>query len=368
MSDDLDLHTSSSVPALSIVIPSYNSADWLPTTFDSLAVAVRAAGVSVQIVVVDDGSTDDTTKIVAGLAPSFPGIVEVHRQENQGRFLARWAGLERARSERTLLFDSRVLLDPDSLRYLFDRLAEDPSHSVWNGHVRTDASAPLVGRFWEVPTHIFWAGYLREPRPMDITPENFDSVPKGTGTFLAPTALLREAFKATWPSEDARLVSDDTKLLRWLVESHPIRLDPGFSAVYRPRTTLRGFISHTFDRGTLFVDSYAGTTAIRSMILIALAALPILFVAACIVLALLGWAPVALAAIGCAVLIALAPLIPAAVNRCPPRALLAYIVILPVFIVPFWIGLVRGIVIHRKAFLPRRGHHTSTISKETNPT
>jgi hypothetical protein len=259
-----------------------------------------------------------------------------------------------------------VLIDPDSLRYLFDRLAEDPEGTVWNGHVRTDASAPLVGRFWEVPTHIFWASYLRRPRPMDITPQNFDSVPKGTGTFLAPTALLRDAFLATWPSDDARLVSDDTKLLRLLVESHPIRLDPGFSAVYRPRTTLRGFISHTFDRGTLFVDSYAGTTAIRSFILVALAALPILFAGACIMLALSGSAFSALAAVGAVVLIALAPLIPAAVNRCPPRALLAYIVILPVFVLPFWAGVVRGILLHRKAFT-RRGH-TSTISKETNPT
>ena len=349
------------------MIPSYNSASWLPTTFAALAKAVSAARVIVQVVVVDDGSTDDTGDVVSGLAASFPGVVELRQQQNQGRFLARWVGLERARSELTLLLDSRVLLDPDALVYLFSRLAEDPSTTVWNGHVRTDSSAPLVGRFWEVPTHIFWANYLRRPRPMDITPENFDSVPKGTGTFLAPTELLRDAFRATWPSDDARLVSDDTKLLRWLVEAHPIRLDPGFSAVYRPRTTVRGFVSHTHDRGTLFVDSYAGTTPLRSMILVALAVLPVVFVGAIIALALSGLGSIALVTIVAAVLIALAPLVPAALNRCPPRALLAYAVVLPIFIVPFWIGLVRGLVIHRQAFIKGRGNN-STISKETYPT
>jgi hypothetical protein len=367
VSDALKPDASSSAPTLSIVIPSYNSANWLPTTFAALAKAVNMARLPVQVVVVDDGSIDDTGAVVAELAASFPGVVELYRQENRGRFLARWVGLERARSRLTLLLDSRVLIDPDSLVYLFHRLAEDPAATVWNGHVRTDASAPLVGRFWEVPTHIFWAGYLRRPRPMDITPENFDSVPKGTGTFLAPTELLRDAFRATWPSDDARLVSDDTKLLRWLVEAHPIRLDPGFSAVYRPRTTLNGFVSHTYDRGTLFVDSYAGTTPLRSMILVALAVLPVVFFAAIIALALSGLGSIALVAVVVAVLVALAPLVPAALNRCPPRALLAYVVVLPIFIVPFWIGLARGLVIHRQAFFKGRGDN-STISEETNPT
>ncbi|QAY74575.1 glycosyltransferase [Agromyces protaetiae] len=355
------------LPDVSIVIPSYNSAPWLPTTFEALARAVRASGLAVQVVFVDDGSTDDTESVVERIAAAFPGTVELHRQTNQGRFLARWAGLKRSRATATMLLDSRVLVDVDSLVHYRRVLAEEPSQTVWNGHVPTVSDAPLVGRFWEVPTHIFWAHYLRRPRPMDITPENFDSVPKGTTIFLAPTDLLREAFRGTWPADDARLVSDDTKLLRWLVEAHPIRLDPGFSALYRPRTTVRGFVSHTFDRGTLFVDSYAGTTPARSIALIAFALAPIALVVVLVWLVVAGLGAVALGIALASILLALAPALLAAINRCPPRALLAYVAVLPLFVVPFWLGLVRGLFVHRRAFLRRGALHPSTSEEHTAP-
>ncbi len=139
---------------------------------------MSSSGLSVQVVVIDDGSTDGTEAVVEKIAASFPRRSRAPPSRESGRFLARWAGLERSRATTTMLLDSRVLVDPDSLVHFRRVVSDDPSQAVWNGHVPTDPDAPLVGRFWEVPTHIFWAHYLRHPRPIDITPENFDSVPK----------------------------------------------------------------------------------------------------------------------------------------------------------------------------------------------
>lgn len=339
--------------ALSVVIPSYNSAQWLPATFDALAVAVRAAGTDVEVIVVDDGSDDGSGDVVELLAPSFPGDLVVVRQENSGRFLARWAGIERARAEHVLLLDSRVIVAPDALSYLLPAVAADPRPAGWNAHVHTDPSSPLVGRFWEVPTHLFWGGYLRNPRPYDLTPETFDSAPKGTGAFLARTDVLRAAFQQAWPEGDAKLISDDTKILRWIADNGGIRLDPRFAATYLPRTTVDGFVKHSYDRGTLFVDSYAGTSALRSVILLLIAIAPIVAVVAIVWLSVVGAGLGALLAVAVVVLLLLAPVIPASVNRCPPRAVLSYITFILVFLVPFWSGLVRGIVIHRGAFFDR---------------
>ena len=337
--------------ALSVVIPSYNSARWLPSTLDALAAAVRAADIAIEVVIVDDGSTDETQTVVPSLAARFPGEIVMVAQENSGRFFARWAGLRRARAATVFLLDSRVIVAPESLRNYLHASREHPAQIAWNGYVITDRSSPLVGLFWEVPTHVFWGRFLRSPRPFDLTRDTFDAAPKGTGMFIARKADLEAAFLANWPEGDARFVSDDTKILRQLAEESSIRLDPGIAATYRPRTTLRGFVRHTFDRGTLFVDSYAGTGLVRSIVLLALAVLPVLVLAGLIVLIVSGLSGLAWALLVALVLAALSPVAVAAFNRCPPRGLLAFVVCLPVFVVPFWLGLVRGVFIHRRAFL-----------------
>jgi hypothetical protein len=340
--------------ALSVVIPSYNSARWLPSTLAALAAAVRAADLVVEVLVVDDGSTDDTHAVVQSLEAGFPGALQVVAQSNGDRFMARWAGLQRARSETVLLLDSRVLLAPDALRNYLDALRENPAQSAWNGYVVTDPASPLVGLFWEVPTHVFWGGFLRSPHPVHLTRDTFDSAPKGTGLFIAARDDLEAAFLASWPEGDARLVSDDTKILRHIAEITSIRLEPGIAATYRPRTTVRGFLHHSFDRGTLFVDSYAGTSHTRSAVLLALALLPFVAAAALIILIALGMWPLALGLVCLLVVAALSPVAIAAYNRCTPRGMLAFVVFLPVFGVPFWLGLLRGVVIHRRAFLRSR--------------
>lgn len=344
------VHTGAGAPTLSVVIPSFNSAPWLPSTLGALADAIREAEVAAEVIVVDDGSTDGTGEIVAGLAASFPGELRVVSQPNRGRFLARWEGIGAAAADLVLLLDSRVLVHRGSLRHVLHEIEREPDRSAWNATVVTDPRAPLVGLFWEVPTHVFWGRYLRSPLPMDFTADNFDRSPKGTTMFLAKKAVLVDAFEHAWPDGDARLVSDDTKVLRRIAQTRAIRLDPGFSATYRPRTTVRGFVKHTYDRGTLFVDSYAGTTAARSVILVGLALLPILLFGALVALFAAGLTAIAWALLFLALLSALLPAAIAAMNRCGGRAVLAFVSCLPLFVIPFWLGLGRGVFIHRGSF------------------
>ncbi|GIG20177.1 glycosyl transferase [Cellulomonas chitinilytica] len=343
------------LPGLSVVIPSYNSAQWLPATLSALDTAIVAAGLTaVEIVVVDDGSTDETTAVLAGLAEQLSTRLTVVRTENQGRFLARWTGVTRAAFDEIMLLDSRVLVDAGSLRHVLDVRRGGEGAGPWNAHAETATDAGLVGLFWEVPTYVFWGEYRARPRPMLITPENFDQVPKGTTCFVVSRALYIEASLASWPQEHAHLVSDDTKILRHIVRSAPIRIDPGFSVQYRPRQSVRGFLSHSFVRGTLFVSSYAGTSRLRDLILVLLAASPLVALAALVWAALAGVVgPVLLALVVLAAVAVLTPATVALRRGCPPRAVLAFLCYLPVFGVVFWAGLCRGLVVHRAAFAGR---------------
>lgn len=337
-------------PDVSVVIPSYNSAPWLPSTLTALRGAIDRAGVVAEVIVVDDGSTDDTADVLRGWQDDSVTPVTVLSQANAGRFEARRSGLEAASASTVMLLDSRVLIDENSLARIWGETQDGVR--VWNAHIETDPTAPLVGRFWDVPTRLFWGDYLRRPRPMILTAENFDAAPKGTTLLLAPRDLLTEAFHHAAPTVASTLVSDDTKILRWVAENHGIRIDPRFSAVYRPRTTVRGFLGHARDRGTLFVDSYAGTTPARSAILLGLAAAPFAVLGLLASLVLRGRAPAALAVLAAGGLAAVAPAILAALQRAPRRSVLAYLTYIVPFAGPFWAGIVRGILVHRSAFSP----------------
>jgi hypothetical protein len=331
---------------ITVVIPSYNSAPYLDSTLDACAAALARTSWRAEIVVVDDGSNDGTDAVLARIADRLPVPVRVLSQPNSGRFLARWAGLEAATGELVLLLDSRVLLAPGSLHHIEATLAQDPGASVWNGHAVTDPAAPLVGHFWEVPTHVFWGAYLAHPRPVSFGLADFNRYPKGTGVFLAPRDVLVRACLEAWPEADAALSSDDTKVIRGIAAHLPIRLDPEFTAVYRPRTNARAFVRHSFGRGTFLVDSFGGTSRSWTVGLVALALAPVLGLAVLVGLAVAGaWSAVVVVAI-LALLAALLPAGIAAVRRCPPRGLLAYLLYLPLFVLPYWFGLLRGLVVH----------------------
>jgi glycosyltransferase involved in cell wall biosynthesis len=109
-----------SQPLLSIVMPVYNFAPYLPRCLESLAALTPPAD---EIIVVDDGSTDDCPRILAEFAPHLPQM-RVIRQENGGLSAARNTGLDAARGKYLAFVDSDDFVEPDAYAEAL-RLAED---------------------------------------------------------------------------------------------------------------------------------------------------------------------------------------------------------------------------------------------------
>lgn len=107
-------------PLLSLVVPVYNVAPYLPRCLESLAALAPPAD---EIIVVDDGSTDDCPRILAGFAPRLPRM-RVIRQENGGLSAARNTGLDAARGKYLAFVDSDDFVSPDAYAEAL-RLAED---------------------------------------------------------------------------------------------------------------------------------------------------------------------------------------------------------------------------------------------------
>jgi glycosyltransferase involved in cell wall biosynthesis len=107
-----------SAPLVSVVIPCYNQARFLPEAIDSV---LRQTYPDVDVIVVDDGSTDETSNVVA----RYQGI-EAIRQENRGLAAARNRGLEASRGAYVLFLDADDRLRPDAAGLLCDELDRHP--------------------------------------------------------------------------------------------------------------------------------------------------------------------------------------------------------------------------------------------------
>jgi hypothetical protein len=238
-----------------VVIPVFNEENWIDRSVGALIASARAAEWPVEVIVVDDGSSDGTPGKLAGLERTH-GIT-VLRQANGGRFEARRAGLAKAGGEWVLLLDSRVIVDLHTLTFLREQLSGYPERAVWNGHINVASEHNPYSGFMAGLVKVSWRRYFANPRLTSFGVDEFDVFPKGTTFFCARRTLL-EGSVTTFSSlfEDIRLASDDTRMLRWIAERERIHIAPELSATYHGRDSWKKFVSQSFFRGTTYVDSY----------------------------------------------------------------------------------------------------------------
>ena len=126
---------------VSIIIPTYNRADLLPKTLDSVLAQTRRPD---EIIVVDDGSTDSTADVLA----AYPAPVITLRQTNQGRSAARNAGMARSSGDLLMLLDSDDLLLPESIERLAGFLEANAGYDVaYSGALVIDGAGETTGTF-----------------------------------------------------------------------------------------------------------------------------------------------------------------------------------------------------------------------------
>ena len=103
----------------SIVVPVYNTAEYLPECLDSLV--GQSIGMDViQIVVVDDGSTDGSAEIIRSYAERYPDNFVFLSQENSGQGAARNLGLTRCEGEYVGFMDSDDFADLDMYKTMYE--------------------------------------------------------------------------------------------------------------------------------------------------------------------------------------------------------------------------------------------------------
>lgn len=252
------IDTQGIVQGLSVIVPTFNGALWLPETIKHIEASLHHAKIKkCEILVINDGSQDNTVEVVTKLALSSNYVIRIITQANGGRFMARRTGTKGAKYPNLLFVDTRVYIGEESLKYIVEQNSLDSTRNVWCSHVRVNSTGNIYARFWDAIAFVAWRKYFKNPRDVSYGIKDFDNYPKGTTCFFIKKDILEEA--NSWfikNTKDIKTSNDDTLLIRHIAEKNSINVSPDFWCLYHARTSIRQYTKHVFHRGRVFVDGF----------------------------------------------------------------------------------------------------------------
>lgn len=106
---------------ISIIVPAYNAEKYLEKCLESL---VNQTKKNIEIIVINDGSTDDTEKIILEFKERYPEMIKYFFQENSGQSVARNVGIEMAEGKYIAFVDSDDYVSERMFEILYNKAIE----------------------------------------------------------------------------------------------------------------------------------------------------------------------------------------------------------------------------------------------------
>ncbi|CAL9495674.1 bifunctional polysaccharide deacetylase/glycosyltransferase family 2 protein [Streptomyces sp. enrichment culture] len=162
---------------VSVIVPAYNEKECIEATLRSLARSTHP----IEIIVVDDGSTDGTAEIAESLG--LPGV-RVVRQANAGKPAALNNGVRHARYDIVVMMDGDTVFEPDTVRHLVQPFA-DPAVGAVAGNAKVGNRRTLIGA-WQHIEYVM--GFNLDRRMYDLL-RCMPTIPGAIGGFRREAVL-----------------------------------------------------------------------------------------------------------------------------------------------------------------------------------
>jgi cellulose synthase/poly-beta-1,6-N-acetylglucosamine synthase-like glycosyltransferase/peptidoglycan/xylan/chitin deacetylase (PgdA/CDA1 family) len=175
---------------VTVVVPAYNESVGIEAAVRSLV----ASDHPVEIIVVDDGSTDGTADLVESL--NLTGV-RVIRQQNAGKPVALNTGIAAASCDLVVMVDGDTVFEPDAVRRLIQPFA-DPGVGAVSGNAKVVNRGGLLGRWQHIE---YVVGFNLDRRLFDLA-QCMPTVPGAVGGFR------RRALEQVGGVSDATLAED----------------------------------------------------------------------------------------------------------------------------------------------------------------
>jgi dolichyl-phosphate beta-glucosyltransferase len=133
-------------PSYSIVIPAFNESARIPATLENVVACVREREWTAEVIVVNDGSTDETAAVVRAFAQNVPEVRLIENPGNRGKGYSVRAGLLQALGEVVMFTDADLSSPMEEAQLLFDAIAAGADIAIgsrWLGSSRQTHRQPL---------------------------------------------------------------------------------------------------------------------------------------------------------------------------------------------------------------------------------
>jgi glycosyltransferase involved in cell wall biosynthesis len=177
-------------PDLTIVLPTFNGADRLPSVLEKLRSQIVKPGICWEIIVVDNNSTDSTAEVVRRYQAdrSFPVSIKYVLELSQGPAFARQAGVQLANSELIGFLDDDNLADENWVQAACSFAADHPQAGAFASQIQGKfAVEPDVAI---KPILFYLAITQRGEQPLQYQP-NQNGLPPSAGLVVRRTAWLK---------------------------------------------------------------------------------------------------------------------------------------------------------------------------------
>lgn len=140
---------------LSVVIPAYNEAERIPSSLSQVLAYLESSGKSYEVVVVDDGSTDETARIVESICSQNRGVRLLRNHGNCGKGAAVRNGVLNARGEYILFSDADLSAPIADAPRLLEALENAWDVAIGSRALRRDWIGVRQPRFRELAGKLF---------------------------------------------------------------------------------------------------------------------------------------------------------------------------------------------------------------------
>jgi len=130
-------------PLVTVLLPCFNEAEQL---YETMAVLMKSKYSNFEVIAINDGSRDNTGKILDELVHQYPKLRVAHLVENQGKSTALNAGLFMARGDLLVCIDGDALLDPHAIHWLVFRFLTNDRLGGVSGNPRIRNRSSLLGK------------------------------------------------------------------------------------------------------------------------------------------------------------------------------------------------------------------------------
>ncbi|MGY2892823.1 glycosyltransferase [Deinococcus sp. UYEF24] len=219
---------------LTVLVPAYNEARVINATIASLLTEVSGSLGEVRVLVIDDGSSDDTAEVARAAYGDHPRV-EIYSVPNGGKASALNHGLRLAQTELVVVIDADTVLLPRALAHLAAHFA-DPQVAAVAGNAKVGNRVNLLTR-WQALEYI--TAQNVERRAMALL-NCVSVVPGAIGAWRREVLLGLGGFATDTLAEDADLT------LRVLADGWRVTYEQRAVALTEAPQTVNGFLKQRF--------------------------------------------------------------------------------------------------------------------------